>query len=167
MKNLIALVAIAIGAYIAYDGNAAGLDPMDLLKVIGGVGGGSLFLLWNNASTIKNLVVSGLTRLSPTKTVTAPVEPNKSVEHSIVLPEKLDNGMYPPSDFELYDNVSLIHIRNRLVKAHHQEGIELCTKIAGIMFTLDVANVQAEEEVASAINPENAKVEYVKPKVAV
>lgn len=150
MKNLIALVAIAFGAYIVYTGNAEGLHPVDALKAVAGIGGGLIFLIANNAVAVKDFVVNNVNKVK----LVSPTEP---VKHDVVLPAKLDNGMYPPNDYELYDNVSLIHIRNRLVKAGHQDGIELCTKLAGILFTLDVAQPRKQDVVADATNPENVK----------
>ena len=170
MKNLIALVAVAFGAYILVSNNAAGMTPETALKGLGGVGGGLGFLVINNFNLAKAFVLSKLNRSAVVTPVVvpSPVSPDKAVAPSpakVVVdkqPAYNVEGMYPPKDFELYDNVSLIHIRNRLVKAGNKDGVDLCTKLATIMFTLD-AQVSADvpEETKEEVVPD------VKTKVSV
>jgi hypothetical protein len=165
MRNLIALAVIAFGAYIVYTGNAEGLTPLDAIKALVGIGGGLVYLAVANFNDAKNFISNAM---SP-KVIEKPKVEDRPKQPIVVKPQ--DSGQYPPNNFELYDHLSLIHIRNRLIKAHNVEGVDLCVKIATIMFTLDVFDAISKEvedsTVADALSPENAKAPDVKTKVSV
>jgi len=130
--NITAILAIAMGSYIYVENNASGLTPHQALQIIAGVGGGTVVLLWNNVSYIFSVIRK--THMTTIKDLSNLIPDTNYVEKTIKVKSE---GQCPPSNYEVYDNTSLIHIRNRLRKAGNQEGVELCTKLASIMFQLD------------------------------
>jgi hypothetical protein len=142
MKMIIALVAVALGIFSVVI-HPEGLSPAAAIQVVICVGGGAIYLL----ITVAQYVMSLPKRVVASKVLT-PVQVPVVKVTKMTTPTKPQDltGILSPNNAELYDNVSLIHIRNRLRSVGCKEGLELCTKLASIIFELDDAEDKSSPE---------------------
>ena len=112
IQNLIAAGLLAFGGYLFYNGQS-GITPVDLMKAISSIGGAGYLLYSGNKDYISTL-------LNPVK-----------------QPRVESENVFQPKDYEVMDLNCLIHLRNRVIEAGSQEGLETCAKLNDIVFSLN------------------------------
>jgi hypothetical protein len=128
MNNfLLPLGLISYGVYMVATGGVAGHDYMFWIKSAASVFGGLYILVTNNLDKIKSLKLPSLPQT---------VKNVSSVNIKSLLPTDLENK----------DNECIVHLRNRLLLANSEEGLETLAKLDGIMFKLPQMNGNNNEK---------------------
>lgn len=122
MNNvLLPLGLIAYGIYMVATGGVAGHDYMFWVKVASAIVGGLYILISNNIDKIKLPSLPSL--------------PNIGMSvHKVSVKNLL------PTELESKDYECVVHLRNRLLLAKSDEGLETLAKLDAILFKLPKVN---------------------------
>lgn len=117
VQNLISVGLLAFGGYVFYSGQS-GMTPIDLAKGVSSVGGAIYLLYSGNKDNLSTMFNPFINRPKPPQ-----VTPSENV--------------FQPKDYEIMDLNCLIHLRNRVIEAGSQEGLDTCAKLNDIVFSLN------------------------------
>lgn len=113
---------ITYGTYMLVTSGVYGHDYVFWTKILASIGGGLYLIVSNNLDTIKNLV-------------TRKVSTNIGISsHDVSVKNLL------PTELESKDYECIVHLRNRLLLAKSDEGLETLAKLDAIMFKLPRVN---------------------------
>lgn len=109
MGNVLGFGIVLYGGYLLSLSKVGEVDfNKGLLALIGGI----VYLLWANAEQLKNYLPTFKPKVTP---------------EQVFIPAD-----YPKKDFEC-----LYHLKMRVTQANSKEGIDTCSKLNDIIFTLD------------------------------
>lgn len=126
VQNLIAVGLLVFGGYLFYNGQS-GITPVDLMKALSSIGGAGYLLYSGNKDYVSTLLSSAK-------------QPRVEAEN-----------VFQPKDYEVMDLNCLIHLRNRVIEAGSQEGLETCAKLNDIVFSLNKTAKQKVTTVTSSV----------------
>lgn len=64
-----------------------------------------------------------------------------SILNMIKLTPKQPSKIFTPENYEIKDFEAITHLRDRCVQASSAEGVDICSKLAAVMFQLDTPKV--------------------------
>lgn len=121
-KFVLPLGFIGYGIFMLLSSGLTGHNPVFWVKVVASVGGGLYLIVSNNLEAIKSLATrKGTTNIGMSS-------------HDVSVKNLL------PTDLESKDYECIVHLRNRLLLAKSDEGLETLAKLDAIMFKLPRVN---------------------------
>lgn len=122
MNNLfLPLGFMAYGIYMLITSGVVGHDYVFWIKVIAAIGGGLYLIISNNLDKFKDIFAKKSTNIGMSS-------------HDVSVKNLL------PTDLESKDYECIVHLRNRLLLAKSDEGLETLAKLDAIMFKLPRVN---------------------------
>jgi hypothetical protein len=112
---------MAYGIYMLITSGVVGHDYVFWIKVIASIGGGLYLIISNNLDKFKDIFAKKSTNIGMSS-------------HDVSVKNLL------PTDLESKDYECIVHLRNRLLLAKSDEGLETLAKLDAIMFKLPRVN---------------------------
>lgn len=109
MANILGFAIVAYGGYLL---SLSKMGDVDFNKGVIALVGGVIYLLWANADKFKKYIPTVTTK---------------------------ETKVFVPVDHTTKDFECLYHLKMRVMDAGNKEGIETCSKLNDIIFTLDNA----------------------------